>query len=42
MDQGPEDISDAAINAQIRRQARSVQIKSVATGLIATAILLVI
>ena len=38
MDQGPEEITDEAINAQIARQARAVQLKSAAVGLAVTAI----
>ena len=40
MDQGPEDISDAQMNAQIRLQARAVQLKSMAFGLAATLVVL--
>jgi len=42
MDQGPEEITDAEINAQIGRQARAVQLKSAAVGLAAAAIVAIL
>ena len=42
MDNGPEEIVDQAMNAQIRRQARRVQIKSLLATLALTALALLL
>lgn len=38
MDTGPEDISDAQMKAALRKQALWVQLKSLATAVVPTAI----
>jgi hypothetical protein len=42
MDNGPEEITDQAMNAQIRRQARRVQIKGLLAALALTALALLV
>jgi hypothetical protein len=42
MDNGPETITDQVMTAQIRRQARRVQIKSLLFALLLTALALMI
>ena len=42
MDNGPEEIANPAMNAQIRRQARRVQIKALLAALALTALALLL
>jgi hypothetical protein len=42
MDNGPEEIGDQTMNAQIRRQARRVQLKSLLAALVLTTLALLL